>query len=81
MIHTTSFSDYYVPMLLNLSDDTKLDIIAKLKATMRPHNKMRRPKPDIRKCFSGDWENDKSTNEVADELRISRYYEPKDLEW
>lgn len=81
MIRTGNVSDFYLPFLVNLSDDTKLDIIARLTVSMRKVNKTKKKRPDITKCFSGDWDNDKSTNEVADELRNARYYEPKDLTW
>lgn len=81
MIRSLNISDFYLPMLVNLSDDDKLDIIAKLSVTMRKSNKAKRERPDIRTCFSGEWENDKPTDVVADELRSSRYYEQKDLEW
>ncbi len=74
-------SDFYMPMLARLSDDDKLDIISKLVITMRSKTKVEKTKPDIRTCFSGEWENDKTTTEVADELRAARYYEKKDLTW
>lgn len=62
-----------------LSDDDKLDIIAKLSVTMRKSGNGKKKRPDIRTCFSGEWENDKPTDVVADELRESRYYERKNL--
>lgn len=68
-------------MLARLSDDDKLDIISRLVITIRDSSKEEKTKPDIRTCFSGDWENDKPTTQVADELRAARYYEEKDLTW
>ncbi len=68
-------------MLTRLSDDDKLDIISKLVVTIRSKSKQARVRPDIRTCFSGEWENEKTTTQVADELRASRYYEQKDLSW
>lgn len=81
MIRPTSVSDFYMPMLLNLSDDDKLDIIAKLTSTMRSSSKKKHTRPNLLNCFSGDWDNEKSSTEVADELRASRYFEEKDLTW
>lgn len=81
MIRSTSVSDFYMPMLLNLSDDDKLDIIAKLTNTMRSSSKKKNSRPNLLNCFSGDWENEKSSKEVADELRASRYFEEKDITW
>ena len=74
-------SDLYMPMLARLSDDDKLDIISKLVVTMRSKPTVGRAKPDLRTCFSGEWENEKTTTQVADELRAARHYEQKDLEW
>ncbi len=74
-------SDFYMPMLARLSDDDKLDIISKLVVMIRSNNTDERVRPDLRTCFSGEWENGKTTTQVADELRASRYYGQKDLEW
>lgn len=79
-MHTHHVSDFYMPMLLNLSDDDKLDLIARLSFTMHSVNK-KKARPDIRHCFSGDWENDKPTHELAREWRTARHYEAKDLKW
>lgn len=75
-------SDYYLPLLTTLSNDDKLDIIAKLIASMRPSEHKNSHKHDIRTCFSGSWDNEKSTTEVADELRNSRFFDPdRYIEW
>lgn len=81
MEQTARVSDLYMPMLARLSDDDKLDIISRLVVTIRSKTKQERPRPDIRTCFSGEWENEKTTTQVADELRAARYYEQKDLTW
>lgn len=81
MEQTVRISDLYMPMLARLSDDDKLDIISKLVETMRSNSSVRPRKPDLRTCFSREWENDKTTTQVADELRTARFYEQKDLEW
>lgn len=81
MEQTVRISDFYMPMLARLSDADKLDIISKLVITMRSKPKEQKKKPDLRTCFSGEWENDKTTTQVADELRAARHYEQKDLVW
>lgn len=81
MEQITRVSDFYMPMLTRLSDDDKLDIISKLVITIRSKSNIKKVKPDIRTCFSGEWDNDKSTSQVADELRAARFYEKKDLTW
>lgn len=75
-------SDYYMPLLAMLSNDDKLDIIAKLSSTMHSSRLGGSPRPDIRTCFSGSWDNDKSSVQVAEELRASRYYDSdRIVEW
>lgn len=81
MEQRSRISDFYMPMLARLSDDDKLDIISKLVVTMRSKTAIEKVKPDLRTCFSGEWENEKTTMQVADELRASRHYEQKDLAW
>ncbi len=81
MEQTVRISDFYMPMLTRLSDDDKLDIISRLAVTIRSKSVAKREKPDIRTCFSGNWENEKTTVQVADELRAARHYERKDLTW
>lgn len=54
MFETTSITDLYMLILASLSPDDKLDLIAKLSASMK--EKSDSPKrPDISTCFSGDW--------------------------
>ncbi len=81
MEQTARISDLYMPMLERLSDDDKLDIISKLITSMRQKTHKENNIPDLRTCFSGDWENGKSTIEIDDELRADRVSEPKDLIW
>lgn len=81
MEQTARISDLYMPMLERLSDDDKLDIISKLITSMRQKTRKEKNIPDLRTCFSGDWENGKSTIEIDDELRADRVSEPKDLSW
>lgn len=81
MEKTARVSDLYMPMLARLSDDDKLDIISRLVITIRNSSKAEKAKPDLRTCFSGEWENDKTTTQVADEWRAARYFDEKDLIW
>ena len=60
-------------MLGRLSDDDKLDIISRLVVNMRSKSHENKRKLDMRTCFSGEWENEKPTTQVADELRAARY--------
>jgi len=56
MFETTSITDMYMLILASLSPEDKLDLIAKLSASMK--EKLASSKrPDIRTCFSGDWSN------------------------
>ena len=42
----------------------------------------KKDKRDIFNCFSGDWENDKSTAEVVANYRDNSYSDPnKKIEW
>ena len=81
MEQTVRISDLYMPMLEKLSDDDKLDIISKLVVMIRSKSKTNKVRPDISSCFSGEWENEKTTTQVSDELSASRYYEKKNLQW
>lgn len=75
MEQTVRISDFYMPMLARLSDDDKLDIISKLVVAIRSKSSAGKARPDLRTCFSGEWENEKTTTRVADELRAARCYE------
>lgn len=68
MFETTSITDMYMLILSSLSPNEKLDLIAKLSASMKePFVSSKRP--DLRTCFSGDWNDiDVST------LRNNEYY-------
>lgn len=51
-------------VLGSLSNNDKLDLISKLSSSMRDDAIVKRPRPNLRTCFSGDW-----SNVVAEELR------------
>ena len=79
-MRTFSIPDMYMPILSALSDDDKLDLIARLSETMRSRNRTKADKPDLRSCFSGDYP-DKTSVALADELRSCRYFEDKHIAW
>ena len=56
MFETTSITDMYMLILASLSPDDKLDLIAKLSASMKEKAASSK-RPDLRTCFSGDWSN------------------------
>ena len=65
---TNSIADVYMPVLLNFSNADKLNIIARLAASMN-ENASKAVDDDLLNCFSGNWENDKSTADVVAEYR------------
>lgn len=68
MFETTSITDMYMLILASLSPEDKLDLIAKLSASMK--EKLASSKrPDIRTCFSGDW-----SNTDVNALRDNEYF-------
>ena len=75
MFETTSITDMYMLILASLSPDEKLDLIAKLSASMK--EKFATSKhPDLRTCFSGDW-----SDIDANALRNNEYYGRKVESW
>ena len=68
MFETTSITDMYMLILASLSPDDKLDLIAKLSASMKEKVASSK-RPDLRTCFSGDW-----SNIDAHALRDNEYY-------
>ena len=80
-MRTLNVSDNYMPMLSFLSNDSKMDIIVKLTSMVKDSMKEKVSKPDIRTCFSKEWDKNKSATEVADELRNSRCFTDRITEW
>lgn len=68
MFETTSITDLYMLILASLSPDDKLDLIAKLSASMKEKSEVSK-RPDLNTCFSGDW-----SNVDAKTLRENEYY-------
>ncbi len=74
-------SDVYMPVLLNFSNVDKLNVIARLAASLKEDAKMSED-DDFLNCFSGNWENEKSTADVVAEYRDNSYSDSTEkIEW
>ena len=80
-MRTLNVSDNYMPMLSFLSNDSKMDIIVKLTTMVKHSLNENVSKPDIRTCFSKEWDNNKSATEIAEELSSSRSFTDRITEW
>lgn len=69
----TTIIDGYVQLLENLSPSNKLDLIAKLTASIKIDLTNR--KTSFKKAF-GAFESTKSAEEIIDEIRNSRHTKP-----
>lgn len=69
MISTRNITDMYMVVLTSLSNNDKLDLIAKLSNSMREGADKKRSRPNLRTCFKGDW-----TDVDADSLRDREYH-------
>ena len=76
MVGTISITDMYMHILESLSNRDKLDLISKLSESMRKDADTKRTRPNLRKCFKGDW-----SNVDADELRNHEYHGRKVETW
>ena len=77
-----SISDVYMPVLLNFSTADKLNVIAKLAASLKDNHAPNSSDIDFMKCFSGNWENGKSSADVVASYRDNCYSDPnKKIEW
>ena len=82
MESTRSLSDIYMPVLLNFSKADKLNVIAQLTASLKDSNAEKESNMDIFKCFSGSWEDEKSTADIVASYRDNSYSDPnKKIEW
>lgn len=65
----------YMSVLSSLSNDDKLDLIAKLTDSMRSKKKKSsKAVTDIFSCFHEDWGGNATPEKIADELRHSRTF-------
>ena len=76
-----NITDTYMSILSTLSDDEKLDLIAKLSQSMR-HKKAKTKKEtmDMFKCFHEDWGGNGTPDEIAEELRKTRCSGHREIE-
>lgn len=81
MITNLSITDMYMGILSSLTNDEKLDLIAKLSESMRKERKPRKNIKDIFACFHEDWGGDATPEEIAEDLRKSRVFTREVEEW
>ncbi|MCR4826234.1 MAG: hypothetical protein K5882_04695 [Bacteroidales bacterium] len=70
---TVNITDLYMSVLASLSVDTKLDLIAKLSASIKNDSERIMPKEDLRTMFCGNW--------TDMPLRDESYYGREILSW
>lgn len=75
MIKNLSITDMYMSVLMSLSVDEKLDLISKLTDSIRNKNHTKTMEAtDPFACYNGDWGNELSPEEYADNLRKSHTF-------
>jgi hypothetical protein len=68
----TNSANWYLRMLMPLSDETKLDLISKLTAAMSRKNKTEVTDSHFFDGLTGTWENGKSPEDEITQIRDSR---------
>ena len=81
MITNLSITDMYMGILSSLTNDEKLDSIAKLSESMKEKRKPRKDIKEIFACFNEDWGGDSTPEEIAEDLRKSRVFTREVEEW
>ena len=81
MITNLSITDMYMGILSSLTNDEKLDLIAKLSESMRKGNNVPKQTKDVFNRFNEDWGGNGTAEEIADELRKSRVFTRTVDEW
>lgn len=75
MANTINITDMYMSVLSSLSNDDKLDLIAKLTDSMRrKRTKTAQRSTDIFSCFHEDWGGEGTPEKISEELRHSRVF-------
>ena len=64
----------YMLVLASLSPNEKLDLIAKLSESLKETSDTKTSYPDLRTCFSGDW-NDIDANDLRNQEYFGRSVE------
>lgn len=75
MIKNLSITDMYMSVLISLSVDEKLDLISKLTDSIRNNKRTETlESADPFACYKGDWGNELSAEEYAENLRKSHTF-------
>ena len=74
MITNLSVTDMYMSMLSSLSNDEKLDLITKLSESMRKNKSNPKRTKELFSRFNEDWGGNRTPEEIAEDLRISRVF-------
>ena len=81
MITNLSITDMYMGVLSSLTNDEKLDLIAKLSDYMREKKDSNRNIKEIFASFNEDWGGNGTPEEIAEDLRKSRIFTREIEEW
>lgn len=81
MITNLSITDIYMGVLSSLTNDEKLDLIAKLSDSMREKKDSNRNIKEIFASFNEDWGGNGTPEEIAEDLRKSRIFTREIEEW
>lgn len=81
MITNLSITDMYMGVLSSLTNDEKLDLIAKLSDSMREKKDSNRNIKEIFASFNEDWGGNGTPEEIAEDLRKSRIFTREIEEW
>lgn len=82
MIGSIRITDMYMSVLSSLSNDEKLDLIARLSASMRKKKAVSKKKSmEVFACFHEDWGGNESPKKIAEELRKGRVFTRNMEEW
>ena len=75
MIKNLSITDMYMSVLVSLSVDEKLDLISKLKASIRNNKRTDTLElDDPFACYKGDWGDELTSEDYAESLRKSHTF-------
>ncbi len=79
---TISITDMYMGALSSLSDEEKLDLITKLTRSILDKKKKTKTKGlEVFDCFHKDWGGEGEPEEIAEELRKSRFFNRDNVSW
>lgn len=82
MIGTIRITDMYMSVLSSLSNDEKLDLIAKLSDSMRKKKTVaKKASMEVFDCFHMDWGGEDSPENIAESLRKGRTFNRNVEDW